>query len=113
MASLLVDMKKYEKLVRDRIPEIIERAGKTATWRELRDGEFRLAIKAKALEEAQELFDAADDALLSELADLEEVIEAILAAYGHSREELEVVREKKNEDRGAFMRRLFLESVSD
>jgi predicted house-cleaning noncanonical NTP pyrophosphatase (MazG superfamily) len=106
-------MKKYEKLVRDRIPEIIERAGKTATWRELRDDEFRLALKRKALEEAQELFDATDDALLSELADLEEVVEAILTTYGHSRESLEVVREKKNEERGAFARRLFLESVSD
>lgn len=106
-------MKKFEKLVRDRIPEIIERAGKTATWRELRDDEFRLALKAKALEEAQEIFDADDDALLSELADLEEVVEAILTTYGHSREELEAVREKKNEDRGAFAQRLFLESVSD
>jgi predicted house-cleaning noncanonical NTP pyrophosphatase (MazG superfamily) len=106
-------MKKYEKLVRDRIPEIIERVGKTATWRELRDDEFRLALKAKALEEAKELFDATDDALLSELADLEEVVDAILTMYGHSREELEAVREKKNADRGAFTQRLFLESVSD
>jgi predicted house-cleaning noncanonical NTP pyrophosphatase (MazG superfamily) len=106
-------MKKYEKLVRDRILEIIERAGKTATWRELRDDEFRLALKAKAVEEAQELFGAADDALLSELADLEEVVEAVLTMYGHSREELEAFRAKKNEERGAFRRRLFLESVSD
>ena len=113
MAAFLVDMKKYEKLVRDRIPEIIDRAGKTATWRELRDDEFRLALKAKALEEAQELFDATDDALLSELADLEEVVQAILTAYGHSRGELDLVRKRKNEDRGAFARRRFLESVSD
>jgi predicted house-cleaning noncanonical NTP pyrophosphatase (MazG superfamily) len=106
-------MKKYGKLVRDRIPEIIERAGKTATWRELCDDEFRLALKAKALEEAQELFDADDNALLSELADLEEVVEAILTTYGYSREELEMVRAKKNEDRGAFTHRLLLKSVSD
>jgi predicted house-cleaning noncanonical NTP pyrophosphatase (MazG superfamily) len=106
-------MKKYDKLVRDRIPEIIERAGKAATWRRLRDVEFRLALKAKALEEAQELFDATDEALLAELADLEEVVEAILTTYGHSREELKAVREKKNKDRGAFTQRLFLESVDD
>ena len=113
VASVLVAVKRYGKLVRDRIPEIIERAGKTATWRELGDGEFRLALKAKALEEAQELFDADDDALLSELADLEEVVAAILTTYGYSREELEMVRAKKNEDRGAFMHRLFLKSASD
>ncbi|MGA2760958.1 MAG: nucleoside triphosphate pyrophosphohydrolase [Candidatus Cybelea sp.] len=113
MAAILVAMKKYEKLVRDRIPQIIERAGKTATYRELHDDEFRLALKAKVLEEARELFDAPDDALISELADLEEVVEAILITYGHSREELEAIRKKKNEDRGAFTRRLFLESVND
>jgi predicted house-cleaning noncanonical NTP pyrophosphatase (MazG superfamily) len=106
-------MKKYGKLVRDRIPEIIEQAGKSAVWRELSADDFRLALWAKVLEEASELAEAADDALLSELADLEEVVEAILTAYGHSREELEVVRQKKNEERGAFTRRLFLESVSD
>ncbi|HEY6450115.1 MAG TPA: nucleoside triphosphate pyrophosphohydrolase [Candidatus Cybelea sp.] len=113
MASVLVTMKRYGKLVRDRIPEMIQRAGKTATWRQLRDDEFRLALKAKAREEAQELFDADDDALLSELADLEEVVQAILTTYGYSREELEMVRAKKNEDRGVFTHRLFLESVSD
>lgn len=75
---------RYEKLVRDRIPEIIERAGKTATWRELRDEEFRLALKAKAVEEAEELILASDDALLSELADLSEVIDGILRAYNLS-----------------------------
>ena len=106
-------MKKYGKLVRDRIPEIIEQTGNSATCRELSADEFRLALRAKALEEAQELFDATDDALLSELADLEEVVDAILTMYDHSREELEAARARKNEERGAFKRRLFLESVSD
>ena len=106
-------MKKYDKLVRDRIPEIIERAGKAATWRTLRDGEFRLALKAKALEEARESSTRPTRRYSPSLADLEEVVEAILTTYGHSREELEAVREKKNKDRGAFTQRLFLESVGD
>jgi predicted house-cleaning noncanonical NTP pyrophosphatase (MazG superfamily) len=106
-------MKRYGKLVRDRIPEIIERAGKSATWRELSTDEFRLALRAKVLEEAKELVDAADDALLSELADLSEVIETILFAYNLSRGELEMIRQRKNAERGAFTRRLFLESVSE
>jgi predicted house-cleaning noncanonical NTP pyrophosphatase (MazG superfamily) len=113
MATVLADMKKYEKLVRDRIPEIIEGEGKAAVWRELSDEEFRLALKAKALEEAVEVVDASDDALLSELADLSEVIDGILRAYNLSREDLEAVRRRKNEERGGFDRRLFLESVSD
>jgi len=104
---------KYEKLVRDRVPEIIERTGKTATWRELRDDEFRLALKAKALEEAKELVHASDDALLSELADLSEVIDGILSAYNLSPDDLEMTRRKKNKKRGEFVRKIFLESVSD
>ena len=106
-------MKKYGKLVRDRIPEIIEQAGRSATWRELSADEFRLALRAKVLEEAKELAGAADDALLSELADLSEVIEAILYAYNLTRDELEATRKIKNDERGAFTKRLFLESVSD
>lgn len=106
-------MKKYGKLVRDRIPEIIERAGKTATWRELSANEFRLALRAKVLEEAKELMDAGDDALLSELADLEEIIEAILCTYDLTRDQLDAARQRKNDERGAFAKRLFLESVSE
>jgi predicted house-cleaning noncanonical NTP pyrophosphatase (MazG superfamily) len=106
-------MKQYGKLVRDRIPEIIERAGKSATWRELSAGEFRLALRAKVLEEAKELVDASDDALLSELADLEEVIEAILCSYNLSRDQLAAAQQRKNDERGAFTKRLFLESVDD
>jgi predicted house-cleaning noncanonical NTP pyrophosphatase (MazG superfamily) len=106
-------MKQYGKLVRDRIPEIIEQAGKSAIWRELSDDEFRLALRAKVLEEATELADAADDALLSELADLAEVIEAILCAYNLTRDELEAARQWKNDQRGAFTKRLFLESASE
>lgn len=114
MASVLVGMKKYGKLVRDRIPAIIESAGKTAVWREVRDEELRHALRAKALEEAHELLDAADDnALLSELADLLEVIDHILYAYNLSREDLEADRRKKNDERGSFTRGIFLESVSD
>jgi predicted house-cleaning noncanonical NTP pyrophosphatase (MazG superfamily) len=106
-------MKRYGKLVRDRIPELIEQAGKSATWRELGADEFRLALRAKVLEEATELVDAADDALLSELADLAEVIEAVLCAYNLTRDELETARQRKNDERGVFTRRLFLESVSE
>ena len=112
MAQVLVYMKRYDKLVRDGIPTIIEEAGKRANWRELSDEEFREALKAKVLEEAGELLEASDASLLSELADLSEVIDAILRAYEFSREDLETLRQKKNEDRGGFARKIFLESVS-
>ncbi len=114
MASVLVYVKEYKKLVRDRIPEILERLGKRVVWRELNDGEFLLALKAKVLEEARELVNASDDdALLSELADLTEVIGSIIRAYNLSARELERARREKREQRGSFTRRIFLESASD
>ena len=106
-------MKHYGKLVRDRIPEIIEQAGKSAAWRELSADEFRIALRAKILEEAQELVDAPDDALLPELADLAEVIDALLAIYDLTGDNLAAERQRKNAERGAFTNRVFLESVSD
>jgi len=106
-------MKKYGKLVRDRIPEIIEQSGKSATLRQLDADEFKLALRAKALEEAQELANAGDDELLSELADLEEVIETILHAYDFTRDQLNAARQRKSDERGAFTKRLFLDSASD
>jgi predicted house-cleaning noncanonical NTP pyrophosphatase (MazG superfamily) len=113
VAAIVVAMTKYGKLVRDRTPEIIEQAGKSAAWSELSADEFRLALRAKVLEEAKELVDAADGALLSELADLAEVIETTLCSYDLTSAELDAARERKNNERGAFTRRLFLESVSD
>ncbi len=106
-------MKKYGKLVRDRIPEIIQQSGKSAILRELAADEFKFALRTKALEEAQELANADDDELLSELADLEEVIDAILRAHDLTRDQLNAARQRKSDERGAFTKRLFLESVSD
>ena len=105
-------MKSYEKLVRDRIPEIIERAGKTATWREFRDDEFRVALKAKALEEAQELFDADDGALLSSSPTSRKSWRPFYqrTAIRAKNPRWFAIRKTKP---GAFTRRLFLESVSD
>jgi predicted house-cleaning noncanonical NTP pyrophosphatase (MazG superfamily) len=112
MASVLARVR-YGKLVRDRIPEIIERTGKAPTCRELSDEEFRLALRAKAVEEAGELVEAPDEEVLSELADLAEVIEWVLRAYSFSPEDLNRARRKKNEERGGFEKRILLESVSD
>jgi predicted house-cleaning noncanonical NTP pyrophosphatase (MazG superfamily) len=113
VAAVLVAVKGPGKLVRDRIPQIIDGLGKSAVWRRLGDDEFKSALRAKMLEEAEELAASADDALLWELADLEEVIEAILSAYNLTREDLEAARQRKNEERGAFARRILLESIRE
>ena len=98
----------YHKLVRDKIPEIIEAQGKKCKVRTLSDDEYLKMIDAKLDEELAEYH---EDQNIEELADLMEVIYAAAKARGYSVEELEKVRAQKAEKRGAFEKRLLLEEV--
>ena len=99
----------YGKLIRDRIPEILEAEGMRYEVAPL-DGEaFRAALLAKLLEEAGEAVDAADtDALARELADLYEVIDAVLELHGLDRDVVRALQARRREERGGFARRLEL-----
>ena len=103
-------MPKYNKLVRDRIPEIIENWGKTAHTHLLGDEEYIAELDRKLGEEYAE-YQA--DKNIEELADMLEVIYAIAKARGASVEELERVRKEKAEKNGAFEKKIFLEEVDD
>ena len=101
-------MKVYNKLVRDKIPEIIEEDGKTCKTRILSDEEYIAALEAKLNEEVAE-YQA--DKNLEEVADVLEVLQAICIARGYSLEELEALRAKKANERGGFADKIFLEYV--
>ncbi|WP_027482365.1 nucleoside triphosphate pyrophosphohydrolase [Deinococcus pimensis] len=106
-------MKTYDKLVRDRIPEIIEASGKTADV-EVMEGEvFLRALLDKLVEEAREARDASPQERATELADLLEVIEAVMRAEGLSEPQVRAVQRERREARGGFERRLRLLSVRD
>lgn len=96
----------YNKLVRDKIPEIILADKGTPITRTLDDGEYLQELVKKLKEETAE-FEA--DNNLEELADILEVLNALTVAIGKTSKELEVVRAQKAKTRGAFERRLFLE----
>ena len=98
----------YNKLVRDRIPEIIEQSGKSCTTAIISDEEYLKMIDAKLDEELAEYH---KDQNIEELADLMEVIYAAAKARGYSLEELEQVRAAKAEKRGAFDKRILLKEV--
>ena len=98
----------YNKLVRDKIPDIIKSAGKQAVTRVLTDGEYLAELDRKLSEECVE-YQA--DKSLEEMADVLEVLYAIAAARGYSVEELERVRAEKAEKRGGFADKIFLEEV--
>ena len=100
----------YNKLVRDRIPEIIEASGKHCEIRILDDEEYLCMIDAKLDEELAEYH---KDQNLEELADLLEVIYAAVEARGYSIEQLEEVRAVKAKKRGVFRKRLLLLEVEE
>lgn len=99
---------RHDKLVRDRIPEIIEGAGKRCTTRIL-DHEAYIAALDKKL--AEELAEYHADGSMEELADLLEVMMAVTAARGHDFSEVEALRRDKAANRGGFQQRIWLESV--
>ena len=101
-------MKVYNKLVRDKIPEIIEEDGKNCKTRILSDEEYIAALEAKLNEEVAE-YQA--DKNLEELADVLEVLQAICVARGYSLEELEALRAKKANESGGFADKILLEYV--
>ena len=99
----------YNKLVRDRIPEIIENDGKICRTRILSDEEYLKMIDVKLDEELEEYH---KDQNIEELADLMEVIYAAALARGYSIADLEEVRKKKVQKRGAFDKKILLLDVT-
>lgn len=99
------------KLVRDRIPEIVRRAGAVPVVRVLEPGELFPALIRKLYEEADELGSASPADRLEELADLHEVLLALAAASGLTPEEVAGAVRAKRAERGGFERRLMLTRV--
>ena len=100
--------KKYNKLVRARIPEIIESSGKSCVTEILSDEDYLKMLDAKLDEELAE-YHAAQN--IEELADLLEVIRACAVARGYTIEELEQVRAEKAATRGGFAKKILLKEV--
>ena len=99
---------KYYKLVRDRIPEIIQSSGKTCITEILSDEEYLKMVDEKFNEELAEYH---KDQNIEELADLLELIYAATIARGYSLEELERVRAEKVAKRGSFEKKILLREV--
>lgn len=101
-----------KKLVRDRIPEIIEGNGERPIVRELTDDEFRRALKDKLVEEATEVAGTQDTGtLIAELADVHEVLHALYEAYEITERDVVESAQQKREARGGFTKKIFLEGV--
>jgi len=98
----------FNKLVRDRIPNLIRAAGYTCATEVLDEAEYRQALRAKLVEEAGEAAAADNDDLIDELADLHEVMMALMAAHGISPETVRKTQMLRREARGSFRQRIRL-----
>ena len=104
-------MKKcYDKLVRDRIPEIIETTGKTCVTEILSRDAYIQKLDEKLNEELAEYQQSKS---LEELADLLEVMDAVVKARGYTWEALTALKEEKYAARGGFEQQILLKEVSD
>ena len=103
-------MKVYNKLVRDRIPEIIAAQGKTCQYEVMSQEAYRAALDQKLTEELREYHASGE---LEELADLLEVIYAIAESRGETAQSLNALAEEKAAARGRFREKYLLLSVDE
>jgi predicted house-cleaning noncanonical NTP pyrophosphatase (MazG superfamily) len=98
----------YNKLIRDRIPEIIEQSGRSYEIATYTTVEYHQALKKKLIEEAQEIAQVNEEHLLEELADLYEVIDALITVYKIDVAKIKAIQAHKRDVRGAFHDRIKL-----
>lgn len=103
-------IKRYHKLIRDKIPEIIGKTGKTCRTEILSEEDYLVLLDKKLTEELAEYQESKS---LEELADLLEVMEAVVSARGYTWEELQAVKAEKKAARGGFDKKLLLLEVSE
>ncbi len=106
--------KRYGKLVRDKIPEIIRKDGGVPHVRVMEHDEYRRELCYKLIEESEEVRKAVDTSktdVMTEIADTIEVVEALMSELGISADDVFALKAKRREERGAFTERIFLDSV--
>ena len=101
----------YNKLVRDKIPEIIKGKGEEPLTRILGDEEYKAELEKKLKEECAEVLGASGKDRVEELADVFEILKALAKLENSDIEEVFKIAKEKAEKRGAFEQKIFLEEV--
>ena len=109
-----MNRKTYNKLIRNKIPEIIKKDNAIPKISILNDEQFAIALKEKLVEEAKELLEAkTSEEILNELSDVLELVESITTNNKLTITEVEKQKLVKKEKRGGFEKKLFLEYVDE
>ncbi|WP_083260350.1 acyl-CoA dehydrogenase family protein [Cyanobacterium sp. IPPAS B-1200] len=104
----------YNKLIRDNIPDIIKSDNKQYEIKQQSFTEYKNSLKDKLLEEVYEVLEAKKkEDLVNEIADVNEVLSAIIKAYDLDEEEIKKVQKEKAEEKGKFDKRIQLVSVTN
>ena len=103
--------KVYNKLIRDKIPDIIEKDGCSYKTRTLRQKEYKQELLKKLVEEANETLETngSKKELVKEIGDVQEIINYIIQTFNLDTKEIEKIRKKRKTSRGVFDKKLFLE----
>ena len=98
----------YNKLVRDKIPEIIKQKGKNPIIHIAENSEYWEKLKDKLKEEVDEFLGNSNE---EELSDILEILYAICDFKKINKDKLELIRKKKQEERGGFKNKIILDEV--
>jgi len=101
---------KYNKLIRDKIPEIIKNDNKVPSIHTANNEEYWEKLKAKLIEEVDEFLEESNE---EELSDVLEVIDAVCEFKNFDEEEIEKLKKEKAKKRGKFNKRIILDEVED
>lgn len=101
----------HNKLVRDKIPDIIISKEETPVTRILNDDEYKKALEDKLYEEYEEVISSGGSERCEELADMIEVIRSLAKLENRTLEDIISLAEEKRVKRGGFGNRIYLEKV--
>jgi len=102
----------FNKLIRDKLKGEYVKLQQQAVYKELTESELLEALRQKIIEEANELpIKGSKEAVISELADIQQVIDDIALRSGITNEEVVSVKQMKFEKKGGFSEGLFVEKI--
>jgi len=102
-------IKRYNKLIRDRILEIIKEAGEKPYFRILNKKEYFEEVKKKVVEEAKELTKVKNKkGVINEVVDIQELLDVLISELGLTKSQIKKQQKIKNKKRGGFKKKLFL-----
>lgn len=101
----------FKKLVRDRVVDQQIASGAKPNFRKLGKDELRLELVKKIQEEAKEVPAAESEDVSSEIADVQQAVDDLIASYSLTKEDIARKQRIKNDRSGAFSKGLYVEYV--